>query len=245
MTALSFITPNWPAPKKVQAFSTLRAGGASQFPYDSFNVGAHVGDDNAAVLANRQRLPRYQHVKWLNQVHGNDCILLTPDSEQNQDADATTTTYSGLVCAVMSADCLPILLCNNQGTEVAAVHAGWKGLADGVIENSCKVMHSNPGNLLAWIGPHISQKNYEVNETVLKHFDQYTHCFTKGLSKGKYQVDLQTIALEKLTAIGITNVYTADLCTYENDQQLFSHRRATHQGLADTGRMVSGIYLEP
>ena len=170
-------------------------------------------------------------------------MTLDAASAQNQRFDASRTILTNVVCAVMTADCLPILLCNKQGNEVAAVHAGWKGLADGVIENSCEIMRSSPTDILAWIGPHISQVNFEVNETVLNRFAHYSHCFVKGRSEGKYQANLQAIAQAKLAALGISDIYTADMCTYKNEKQFFSHRRATHQGISNTGRMVSGIYL--
>lgn len=243
--ALDLIIPQWPAPHNVRAFSTTRTGGLSLAPYDSLNVGAHVGDDLSIVEGNRALLPKHQHIKWLNQVHGNACFSINASSEQNQSVDASTTLDTGVVCAVMTADCLPILLCNKKGNEVAAVHAGWKGLADGVIENCCHHMNSSTSDLMAWIGPHISQKNFEVNETVLNRFLQYGHCFTQGNVAGKYQADLQQIAIEKLSQLGVCGVFTANKCTYEHEEQFFSHRRATHQGLSQTGRMVSGIYLQP
>ena len=242
---LDLICPQWPAPQRVKAFSTTRVGGHSQAPYDSLNVGEHVGDSLDTVQANRKQLPLHQNIKWLNQVHGNSCISLDSNSAQNMSFDASTTSEPNLVCAVMTADCLPILLCNKQGTEVAAVHAGWKGLADGVIENSCNQMHSAASELIAWIGPHISQKNFEVDDLVFAHFQAYPDCFLPTKVTGKYQANLQRITQAKLSALGIKQIFSADMCTYENEALFFSHRRATHQGLTQTGRMVTGIYLQP
>ncbi|WP_158967931.1 peptidoglycan editing factor PgeF [Paraglaciecola sp. L3A3] len=250
----SFIVPNWSAAKNITAFTTTRLGGLSHEPYASLNLGQHVGDDPLLVANNRQRLPNWQNFFWLKQTHSTICLAV--DEIDNNlsgtlEGDACFSTKAKQVCAVMTADCLPILLCDKAGTTVAAVHAGWRGLADGVIENTILKMKLPTGNLMAWMGPAISQTFFEVGEDVKQIFSQYPQAFkTNQLSsEKKYYADLYFIAKQKLLALGVQDISGGNYCTYEQETHFFSHRRACHQQdpintPATTGRMVSAIYFE-
>ncbi|MFT6898369.1 MAG: YfiH family protein [Paraglaciecola sp.] len=245
MAELKFITPDWPAPKNVKTFCSTRGGGFSRRPYDSLNVGEHVGDDLNLVYANRDLLPHTQDIVWLSQTHSTNCVELTSTSQQNIAADAGYTSQPGVVCAVMSADCLPILLCNKSGSRVAAVHAGWKGLAAGIIENMVQNFSDDKNEILAWLGPAISQAHFEVGENVRTALGDYPGAFIRKKQPEKYMADLYQIAREKLATAGVHNIYGGNHCTYGENKLFFSHRRSTHQGLLHTGRMVSAIYLQP
>lgn len=264
----SFILPDWPAPDNVVAFTTTRAGGFSKTPFDSLNLAQHVGDDPKTVEKNRTLLPNHDNYFWLNQTHSTTCLDLdhTPSFLSGTiEADACFSQQPSQVCAVMTADCLPILLCDKgpcdkNATSVAAIHAGWRGLADGVIENSiqqmCIASNLELKNIMAWMGPAISQNYFEVGQDVKQIFKQFPQAFKVNTqsSETKYFADLYYIAKQKLTALGIQHIYGGDKCTYSDRQDFFSHRRATHQGLTNnteqghnqitTGRMVSAVYLK-
>lgn len=255
MLQQKYIQPNWPAPNNVKAFTSCRSEGFSLPPYDSFNLAQHVGDEPNVVNKNRQLLPNYQNFVWLNQIHSNICIDF--DVNRNTEdtvfqADACSSSKKNQVCAVMTADCLPILLCDKQGTCVAAVHAGWRGLADGILENTVSKMPVDTKSLMAWIGPAISQKHFEVGKEITRVFLDYPQAFSKNhdSSDDKYFANLYHIAKQKMFAIGISDVFGGDYCTYQQNELFFSHRRAVHQNLCDsnfsvkTGRMVSAIYLD-
>jgi YfiH family protein len=251
----NYIQPNWPAPNNVKAFTSCRGKGFSLPPYDSFNLAQHVGDEPSLVNKNRQLLPNYQNFVWLNQIHSNTCI----DFDINENiadtvfqADACFSSKKNQVCAVMTADCLPILLCDKQGSCVAAVHAGWRGLADGILENTVSKMPVDTKSLMAWMGPAISQKHFEVGKEIKKVFFDYPEAFIKNLdsSDDKYFANLFQIAKQKMFALGITQVFGGDYCTYQQNELFFSHRRATYQNSSEsnfapkTGRMVSAIYFD-
>lgn len=259
----SFILPDWPAPNNVVAFTTTRVGGFSNDPFDNLNLAQHVGDNPTTVEKNRVLLPNHDNFFWLNQTHSTTCLDLdhTPQSLCGViEADASFSKQQKQVCAVMTADCLPILLCDKNGTSVAAVHAGWKGLAEGVIENSvqkmCRASKIEPQNVMAWLGPAISQNHFEVGQDVKQMFKQYPQAFNANTqsSEKKYFADLYFIAKQKFVELGIQHIYGGDRCTYSEHQHFFSHRRATHQGLTNnaeqgrnqitTGRMVSAVYLK-
>lgn len=237
------ITPDWPAPKNVRALQTTRLGGASAAPYDSFNLGDHVGDVPQVVARNRQMLAALvpSEPVWLQQVHGTavadadnaGCLIL---------ADASIARQRGSVCAVMTADCLPVLLCDEGGTVVAAAHAGWNGLAAGVIESTVRAMDVDPHKLMAWFGPAISQRAFEVGEEVRATFvaqhAQATEAFLPGAG-GKWMADIYLLAHQRLHELGITRVYGGELCTYSDPANFFSYRR---DGV--TGRMGTFIWLE-
>lgn len=247
MPDIKLIKPEWNAPANIVAFTSCRTGGCSVAPFDSFNIAQHVGDDINHVQLNRQRLPNQQNFVWLQQIHSNHCVQLPLQDNTEVQADAVFSRQKMQVCAVMTADCLPLLLCNRQGTEVAAIHAGWRGLADGIIENTVAKLHSKPDDLLVWLGPAISQANFEVGEEVRQAFTGYAEAFiaspNTSAEQVKYQADLYAIARAKLLQLGITQISGAEYCTYQQPSLFYSHRRASHQGLSTTGRMVSAIYL--
>lgn len=235
------IIPDWPAPASVRAFQTTRNSGVSLAPYDSLNLGDHVGDDPLAVMRNRMLLSGLlpSEPVWLEQVHG----IAVADADRascKPVADACVARRG--VCVVMTADCLPVLLCDRQGVVVAAAHAGWKGLAAGVIEATVKAMQVPPQHLMAWLGPAISQPAFEVGDEVRAAFvdsdPKAAGAFIPGLP-GKHLADIYALARLRLNAIGITEIYGGDRCTYRESEQFFSYRR---DGV--TGRMGSFIWLE-
>jgi YfiH family protein len=249
-----YIQPDWPAPNNIRAFTSCRSGGFSQPPYDSFNIAQHVGDDQYLVNKNRQLLPNHQNFIWLNQTHSNICIDLDESRALAElpQADACFSVRESQVCAVMTADCLPILFCDQQGSCVAAVHAGWRGLADGVIENTVSKMPVSAKTLMAWMGPAISQRHFEVGKEIKERFADYPQAFSRSsqVVEDKYYANLYQIAEQKMLALGITQVFGGKYCTYQQEDLFFSHRRATHQSsnepntAATTGRIVSAIYLD-
>jgi len=237
-----FIVPDWPAPSNVHALQTMRTGGVSLAPYNTLNLGAHVGDASLNVAANRQRLASFvpSEPVWLNQVHG----TLTIDAEKVDcappDADASYTRQRNVVCTTMTADCLPLLFCNQAGTEVAAVHAGWKGLLDGVIESALDKMLSVPSEILVWLGPAIGPQAFEVGSEVrdafIKKLPQAEAAFKPHGEK--WLGDIFMLAKQRLAERGVTRVYGGGICTYSNPEQFFSFRRDNI-----TGRMATLIWL--
>ncbi|QCZ93070.1 peptidoglycan editing factor PgeF [Salinimonas iocasae] len=232
------ISPAWAAPSSVIAYCSTRLGGVSQGAYASLNVGLHVNDNPVSVLQNRARLPGQQKLHWLNQVHGNNVVTLPSG---NIDADASISCHRAHWCAVMTADCVPVLLCNMEGTEVAAVHAGWQGLDKKVIAKTIASMQSPASELMAWIGPAICQRHYQVDERVASRFMDYEAAVVNDSEIDKWRIDLPHIAAMQLNDANVTNITDAGLCTYSEEKRFFSHRRATHQGMSATGRMVSVI----
>ena len=235
---MSFVVPDVNFPERVFAYCSLRQGGFSVGAYSSLNVGMHVGDDDGRVARNREQLPHQQKIHWLEQVHGNECITLP--SQQRQ-ADASISRHVSFACAVMTADCVPILLSNVEGTEVAAIHAGWKGLASGIVAQTVASMSSRSDNLMAWIGPAISQANYEVPSEVVEHFASWRSSYRSSDNPGKFLLDLPAITLSQLRQAGVENITNSALCTYERESQFFSHRRSVHRQTGPCGRQVSVI----
>ena len=245
MSQLDFIIPNWPVPANVVALQTTRLGGVSGAPYASLNLGAHVNDDPIAVAKNRQLLSPYlpNEPVWVNQVHGIEVI----DAAQSaclQNADASFTTKPNVVCVTMTADCLPVLLCDKAGTVVAAVHAGWRGLCDGVIEAAVNKLPVEHSEILAWLGPAIGPKAFEVGSEVRAQFiakdAQAASAFqTNG---NKWLGDIYQIARQRLNYLGVTQIYggsvNEDFCTYTDATRFYSFRRDDV-----TGRMASLIWL--
>lgn len=244
MPATDWLHPDWPAPKAVRAVTTTRAGGASRGPYAGFNLAAHVGDTAAAMAENRAYLRTALDLPaepaWLEQVHGTGVARL--DTEQPVcRADASVTTTPGRVCAVLTADCLPVLFCNRAGTAVAAAHAGWRGLAAGVLETAVAELKSPPDDILAWLGPAIGPAAFEVGEEVRAAFvsrQADTTAAFQPARAGKYRADLYALARLRLAAMGITAVYGGGWCTHTDAQRFFSYRR---DGI--TGRMATLIWL--
>ena len=237
------IVPNWPAPANVKALQTTRHGGISTAPYASLNLGMHVGDAPLAVNRNRQSLAPLMPSEpvWLEQVHGT--VVANADAAGCLiQADACIARQGGSVCVVMTADCLPVLLCDEDGTVVGAAHAGWKGLAAGVIEATVQAMDVAPHKLMAWLGPAISQANFEVGgevrEAFISHLPQATEAFITHGSEGKYLADIYLLAHQRLNALGITRVSGGGRCTYAEEDTFYSYRRDNV-----TGRMGTFIWL--
>ncbi len=237
------LIPDWPVPRNVRSLQTTRIGGQSVAPYDSFNLGDHVGDVPQTVAHNRQRLAQLlpSEPVWLQQAHG--IVVANADrADCAQQADAAVARQRGAVCVVMTADCLPVLLCDEAGTVIGAAHAGWKGLAAGVIEATVLEMGIAPQKLLAWLGPAISQRAFEVGEEVKNIFvaknAQASEAFLAG-NNGKWMADIYLLAHHRLHALGISRVYGAEHCTYSDSARFFSYRRENV-----TGRMGTFIWLE-
>lgn len=235
---MTLISPQWALPANIFAYSTTRQGGISEGNYGELNVGNHVGDDVNRVVANRQQLPYAEKIVWLNQVHGDRSIVL-PSAEL--DADAAISCTTDFACAVMTADCVPVLIADVNGQEVAAVHAGWKGLVNHIIAKTIAHMRTPAQQLTAWVGPAISQQHYEVPFAVSDQFSSWPQAVRPSGNEGKYLLDLPAIAAQQLQAAGLPCVVNAGLCTYANEHQFFSHRRATHQQQEQCGRQVSVI----
>ncbi|KAB2933690.1 MAG: peptidoglycan editing factor PgeF [Candidatus Contendobacter sp.] len=238
------IFPNWPAPVQVRAISTTRHGGISSPPYDSLNLAEHVGDDPACVAANRRRLAAavgyLAEPAWLEQVHGTNVIDAGTIREPVA-ADAAWTRAAGRPCVVMTADCLPVLLCDRAGTMVAAAHAGWRGLAGGVIAATVGEMKVPPTELLAWLGPAIGPDAFEVGEEVRAAFvaldGANASCF-KPSPAGRWLADIYGLARRQLRRLGVSAVYGGEFCTFGESERFFSYRRESR-----TGRMATLIWL--
>ena len=246
MLQLDFIQPNWPAPANVKSLQTTRVGGISVGPYSSLNLGAHVGDNHVFVEHNRQLLAPYlpSSPVWINQVHGIG-VINAASSSSLQDADASYSRLANIVCATMTADCLPVLLCDTKGTVVAAVHAGWRGLCDGVIEAAVNEMGVPASEVLVWLGPAIGPQTFEVGDDVRTQFvavDPHASLAFKPHSD-KWLCDIYLLAKQRLQSIGVSQIYGAtiniDFCTYSEVNRFYSFRRDNV-----TGRMASLIWLE-
>jgi polyphenol oxidase len=245
MNKHEFIIPNWPAPANVRALQTNRTAGHSLAPYDSFNLGDHVKDNPIHVAQNRQLLSQHlpSEPVWLHQVHGTQVV----DAAQTDcvpDADASFTSQKNVVCVTMTADCLPVLLCDNAGTVVSAVHAGWRGLCDGALEASiyavCRAANIESNQLMAWFGPAIGPNAFEVGAEVRAQFIAIdSKSEAAFVNRGdKYLCDLYKIATQRLNNLGVTQIYGGDFCTYTDKENFFSFRRD-----GDTGRMATLIWL--
>ncbi|AOU98975.1 hypothetical protein BI364_14340 [Acidihalobacter yilgarnensis] len=240
-----WLRPDWPAPIKVQALTTTRVGGISEGFYSGLNLGVHVGDTPAVVAENRMRLRIAAGLPsepiWLSQVHGHDVATLAADSAPGIEADAAVTTNPGIVCAVLTADCLPVLFCDRAGTRVGVAHAGWRGLADGVLESTVSALAAPPAELMAWLGPAIGPRAFEVGDEVRERFldqdPQMTSAFTPS-PQGRWLADLYVLARFRLALAGVTVVYGGHYCTHTDPSRFYSYRR---DGV--TGRMASLIWL--
>lgn len=238
------IIPDWPAAARVRAASTTRLGGISSPPYHSLNLAEHVGDDPAHVAENRRRLAAAvgypAEPAWLEQVHGNE-VVAAETVRAPVAADAAWTRALGQPCVVMTADCLPVLLCDRAGTVVAAAHAGWRGLASGVIAATVARLNVPPTELLAWLGPAIGPDAFEVGEEVRAAFLALdagnAGCFQPSPA-GRWLADIYELARRQLRALGVSAVYGGDYCTFSDSERFFSYRRENR-----TGRMASLIWL--
>ena len=243
-----WLTPDWPAAPRVRAVCTTRHGGHSTGPYRSMNPADHVDDNPAAVQANRQTLQRVLQLPtqpcWLQQVHGTTVIDAAEALENSvvPTADAACCTRPGVVCAVLTADCLPVLLCDRAGRQVAALHAGWRGLVAGVIERTIEAMQLPGESLLAWLGPAIGPTAYQVGDEVraafLKHGKLAQAAFLPD-PEGGWKADLYQLARQRLAERGVTAVYGGDACSFGDAERFYSYRR---DGI--TGRMATLIWLQ-
>ena len=246
MTVPSWLTPDWPAPRNVRAASTLRGGGVSRGGFAALNLASHVGDDPEAVLENRRLLRSALDLPaepaWLNQVHGVNVVEARAD-EMPSTADASVARVSGQICVVMTADCLPVLFCDRDGTRVGAAHAGWRGLAGGVLGETVKAIGGNPQSLLAWLGPAIEQSAFEVGDEVREQFvarHPLDAAAFRQNSRLRWQADLYELARRELARLGITHVYGGGFSCYADAERFFSYRRENR-----TGRMATMVWLEP
>ena len=251
---MSVIRPVWPAPAYVHSLVTTRQGGISSPPYDTLNLGDHVGDQSAKVKANRQIIRQHLPVEpiWLRQTHGTH--VSTPTSRTYTpnnpvQADAAVTNLPGEVLAIMTADCLPVLFSNAEGTVIGAAHAGWRGLCDGVLENTVREMlqlanQSSATNFMAWMGPAIGPESFELGEDVVGRFQEtgihdMQKCFLPiPHQPGKYLANIYSLARDRLNTVGVHSTFGGDLCTVLDGERFFSYRR---DGV--TGRFASFIWI--
>ena len=238
-----YLQPDWPAPSNIHAATTLRTGGVSQAEFASLNPAAHVSDDPSLVSQNRRLIKMQLNLPsepvWLNQTHSNTAIKATTSTTLQQ-ADASFTDQPGVVCAVMTADCLPLLVCSVDGSEIAAIHAGWRGLLDGIITNTINALQNR--DVLVWLGPAIGSKCFEVGADVRTAFltksDDFTPAF-KQQSPDKWLADIYQLARINLAALGITKVYGGGFCTVTDHERFYSYRRDKV-----TGRMATLIWRD-
>ncbi|MBC7008540.1 peptidoglycan editing factor PgeF [Pseudoalteromonas sp. BZK2] len=237
------IKPAWTAPNTVSALSTIRQGGVSVAPFDSFNVGLHVGDDEQAVLANRALLTNQlpNPAVWLNQTHSSDVIVIDEKSDLSQvrAADALYTRLVKQPLAIMTADCLPVLLCSSSGDEVAAVHGGWRGLAQAILANTVSHFQAPANDIIAWLGPAIGPSQFEVGQEVKDSFclQNPVHQQAFTAKHEKYMADIYLLARQQLAQLGVVKIYGGEYCTVTDKSQFFSYRRD-----GQTGRMASLIW---
>jgi len=254
-----FIIPDWPMPKNIKALCTTRQGGVSKAPFDSLNMATHVEDvlndvmQNRALIQQKANLP--SEPVWLNQQHTDIALELTNQSSFAEPAiaDASWTQSQNVVCVVMTADCLPVLLTDKQGSCVAAIHAGWKGLADKIVRQTIQKMPVEPSELMAWIGPAISVRQFEVGQDVFDAFAKQSpdnkpffhkqssqiESHSKVSPNTKYLADLPGLVSLEMQKLGLTQIHKSNLCSYEDKEQFFSYRRD-----GKTGRMASMIWIE-
>ncbi len=247
------ILPDWPAPATVGALTTTRIGGCSRPPWQGFNLAMHVGDDPSAVSTNRRQLLALAGLRrdplWLDQVHGTGVVDCAEAHDRVPEADASVCRLPGRACVIMTADCLPVLFCNLQGTEVAAAHAGWRGLASGVLRNTLAAMTSAPADLLVWLGPAIGPDRFEVGPEVQqmflvnavneRHRQRIPGNFrSAGTESDRQLADLYGLARAELLSLGVSHIYGGGDCTWSDPLRFFSYRR---DGV--TGRMASMVWL--
>ncbi|MCG8434376.1 MAG: peptidoglycan editing factor PgeF [Gammaproteobacteria bacterium] len=240
-----WITPDWPAPVNVRAVVTTRMGGVSEPPFDTFNPVNDVGDTAQAARENRRRLQEYlaldNEPRWLKQVHGRQVVRADKIASGEQ-ADAAWTQQQGLPCVVTTADCLPVFMCDKAGTFVAAIHAGWRGLAQGVVKQCLETVPAVAQDIMTWLGPAIGPQAYEVGEDVYRAFISMDAKFEQAfnvLSTGKWLCDLYAVARLQLSAAGVEEIYGGGFCTHSDKQRFFSFRRDKR-----CGRMANLIWLE-
>jgi YfiH family protein len=260
--AVECIRPDWPSPARVRALVTTRglgarpgqgsggAVGGSDAPFDRFNLASHVGDDEAKVAANREQLRAIlpQEPRWLNQVHGvavfeaDDSPPAAQPNGAVPEADAAVTRSPGRVLAIMTADCLPVLMCDRKGEVVAVAHAGWRGLAAGVVERALQAMRVPAADVIAWLGPAIGPEAFEVGQDVVDAFvreDAESGACFRARGPGKYLADLYGLARRRLVRAGVDSISGGEFCTYRDADRFYSYRRDGR-----TGRMASLVWIE-
>ena len=240
-TPIDLFTPDWPLPDGVEARFSGRRGGVSQAPFNSLNLGDHVGDDPASVAANRallvQSLPGDPTIQWLTQVHGCQVIHASGvQPDETPQADASMTTEPGIACAVMTADCLPVLFCDSRGEQIAAAHAGWRGLADGILLETLKAF-PNPQEVSAYLAPAIGPAAFEVGPEVRTAFAEVPEAYFKPGQGDRLLADLAGIARWQLRNAGIGSVFGGGQCTFSDSERFFSYRRD-----GQTGRQINLIW---
>ena len=242
--ASSYIFPSWPVPSSIRAYVSTRIGGVSSAPFDGLNLGLHVHDDPGSVIQNRQLFASYidmpDSTTWLNQVHGTDVVSLPCESLPDS-ADAASSSSVNQVCAVLTADCLPVFFCNQAGTQVAVAHAGWRGLCAGVLESTLS-QFDKKDSVIVWLGPAIGPDAFEVGEEVREAFmsviPDAVAAFKPAQEAGKWLGDLYLLAKQRLVAAGVTQIYGGDYCTFTDEERFYSYRRD-----GKTGRMASVIWI--
>jgi YfiH family protein len=243
---MAWILPDWPAPPEVRALSTQRSGGVSATPFESLNLGGHVGDSPEAVGENRRRLRTAARLPaepvWLSQQHSTNVLDLDGAHDPLAGADASFTRRPERVCAILTADCMPVLLASDSGAGVAAAHAGWRGLAAGVIEATVRALALPRQSLLAWLGPGIGPAHFEigpeVREELLRADPEAEGAFERNV-RGRYMADLPALVRRRLERLGIARIYGGNACTYAAPEDYFSYRRDGR-----TGRLATLIWLE-
>jgi YfiH family protein len=237
--------PDWPAPARVRAWVSERAGGTSSGSYAALNLGVHVGDSAKRVAENRAHLragvPLPSEPVWLEQVHG--VTVLDLDRDAVAAADGAVTSRAGVVCAVLTADCLPVIFASRDGGRVGVAHAGWRGLLNGVLPAAVRALRAPPAAIVAWLGPAIGPASYEVGADVrdayLARDASASAAFTPN-ARGRWQADLYALARASLAGAGVTDVHGGGFCTYREADRFFSHRRE-----APCGRFATLVWLEP
>jgi polyphenol oxidase len=237
------LIPDWPAPGNIHAATTLRSGGVSTGLYASMNPALHVGDQKDLVLQNRQMLKELLHLPsepvWLNQIHSN-FVIDAAKTESLPEGDASYSSKPGIVCTVMTADCLPLLVCDSSGTYIAAIHAGWRGLLTGIITNTIKNLPKS--DLMVWLGPAIGRQSFEIGSEVRDVFmdksQEFATAFTQAGNE-KWLADIYLLARIELIQLGIENIFGGNFCTVTDQTRFFSYRRDQ-----DTGRMATLIWRD-
>ncbi|SDX37524.1 peptidoglycan editing factor PgeF [Marinobacter mobilis] len=246
---LPVITPDWPAPRQVHAGCSTRLGGTSVACWHSLNLGGHVSDNPGYVAENRQRLAEWAGVSgeafcWLEQVHGTVVVDAPSRDRTPPRADASVTRDRGVVCTVLTADCLPVLFCARDGRQVGAAHAGWRGLCAGVLENTLSSFRCSPSEIMVWLGPAIGPQAFEVGAEVRQQFlaedaGAGAAFVPSPQHPDRYLANLYLLARQRLISAGVTDIYGGDFCTYSDPERFYSYRR---DGV--TGRMASFIWLD-
>ena len=245
-----WIIPHWPAPPYVRAYTTTRIGGFSEGAFASMNLGDRTDDNIVAIAKNRNHLNNVLNLpsepSWLFQSHSNKVVRLYDDTPPNQHADASYTTVPDKVCVVLTADCLPVLFCAKDGSAVAAVHAGWRGLANGIVDNTVSTLlhfgKCKPENLIAWLGPAIGPGVFEVGDDVKQAFTSQMPEAKKAFSpiiEGKWLADIYLLARQRLHRMGVTDIFGGEFCTVTQYEKFYSYRRDR-----DTGRMATLIWMD-